>query len=137
GNLPLLPGSAADFANDSEELVPTLFAVHALNRDVYLGLAVNAPFGLTTKYDRNWTGRYQAVKSSLTTVNVNPAIAWRIDPNWSVGGGVSIDYIDVELTNALDFATICAAAIASVCPNGALPGQGGFDGFVRNAGDDI
>ena len=137
GNFPLLPGSEANLDNDIEDVVPTFFAVHALTDDVYLGLGINAPFGLTSKYDRTWIGRYQAVKSALKTVNVNPVVAWQPTPNWSIGGGISINYIDVELSNALDFATVCAAAIVAICPNGALPGQGGFDGFVRNKGDDV
>ncbi len=137
GNLPLLPAGNHHSDGGQNAVVPNLYFVHALNDQLSLGVAVNAPFGLVTEYSRRWVGRYEAVESALKTVNVNPSIAWKIDSQWSVALGVSVDYIDVELTNSLDFATICAAEIQAVCPNGALPGQGGFDGFVSNTGDDV
>ncbi len=136
-DLPLLPDSKHHSDSGQYAFVPNLYFVNAFNDQVFLGIAVNAPFGLVTEYNDDWVGRYQAVESSLKTVNVNPSIAWKIDSHWSVALGVSIDYIDVRLTNALDFATICAARIGAVCPNGVLPGQGGFDGFVSNEGNDV
>ena len=137
GNLPLLPGSEKHNNGARHGLVPNLYSVYALNDEVSFGLAINAPFGLVSEYNHDWVGRYQAIESALKTVNINPSVAWRIGSQWSVAVGVSLDYMDVKLTNALDFATICAAQILAVCPNGALPGQGGFDGFVRNSGNDI
>ena len=38
---------------------------------------MNVPFGLETDYSRDWVGRYHAVRSELTTININPAVAWR------------------------------------------------------------
>tara|TARA_R110001599_G_scaffold353880_1_gene601936 strand:+ start:41861 stop:43234 length:1374 start_codon:yes stop_codon:yes gene_type:complete len=137
GNLPLLPASEKHNNGARHGVVPNLYVVRALNDEFSFGLAINAPFGLVSEYNHDWVGRYQAVESALKTVNVNPSIAWRIDRQWSIAVGVSLDYLDVKLTNALDFATICAAQILAVCPNGALPGQGAFDGFVRNSGNDV
>lgn len=136
-DLPLLPASKQHSDGGQYAFVPNLYFVNAFNDQVYLGIAVNAPFGLVTEYNDDWVGRYQAVESSLKTLNVNPSIAWKIDSHWSAALGVSVDYIDVRLTNAVDFATVCAAEVLAVCPNGALPGQGGFDGFVSNTGDDL
>ena len=35
----------------------------------------------TTEYDDGWLGRYQALKSQIETINVNPALSWKITPN--------------------------------------------------------
>ncbi|MEZ5572537.1 MAG: outer membrane protein transport protein [Halioglobus sp.] len=137
GNLALLPDSEHQDHGAKDALVPNVYLVKRLNDRFSLGLAINAPFGLVTQYDDNWIGRYQAVESEVKTINVNPSVAWKIDRHWSIAAGVSVDYMDVKLTNALDFATICASEILAVCPNGALPGQGGFDGFVSNTGNDV
>ena len=44
---------------------------------MHFGLGVNAPFGLKTDYDDGWIGRYQALKSQIKTINVNPALSGR------------------------------------------------------------
>ena len=44
------------------------------------GLGVNVPFGLETEYDDGWLGRYQALKSEIKTINVNPAMSWKVTP---------------------------------------------------------
>ena len=137
GNLPLLPASEKDNNGGRPGLVPNVYVVRALSDGFWFGLAINAPFGLESEYNHDWIGRYHAIESKLQTVNLNPSVAWKVDSHWALAVGASLNYIDVKLTNAVDFATVCASRILAICPNGALPGQGNFDGFVKNTGDDI
>jgi long-chain fatty acid transport protein len=130
-----LDGSRASGGGEPA-IVPNMYYVRPLSERLYFGLGLNAPFGLTTKYDPNWIGRYQAVKSEIATLNVNPAIAYVVNEHLSVGAGLNINYMQAELTNAIDFAAICAAAAGGPCPNGSIPGQGMYDGFVINEADD-
>ncbi len=99
-------GTTALRGPDSEggknAFVPNLYYAGQVTDSLYLGVGVNAPFGLGTKYDDDWVGRYHAVDTELMTVNINPAIAWRIDEQWSIGAGVSMQYVDVTLTSAVD-----------------------------------
>lgn len=55
--------------------VPNAYSALRLTPDVHLGLGLNSPFGLKTEYDPDWIGRYQAIKSEVKTINVNPSIA--------------------------------------------------------------
>lgn len=82
-------------------LVPTLHATMQLNDRLTAGIGVNAPFGLRVDYDDGWFGRYDSLRSELTTYNVQPSLAWKVSDSLSIGGGVSIQYIEAELTNAL------------------------------------
>lgn len=138
----LLPGGAIGMAGNSASgggesaIVPNLYYVQPLSERLYFGVGLNAPFGLTTQYDPDWIGRYQAVKSEIVTFNLNPAFAYVVNEHLSIGAGLNISYIDAELTNAIDFAAICAAAAGGACPNGSIPGQGMYDGFVVNKADD-
>ncbi len=43
------------------------------------GSASTCPFGLKTEYDDGWLGRYQALKSEVKTININPALSWKVD----------------------------------------------------------
>jgi long-chain fatty acid transport protein len=105
--------------------VPDLYAVFPVSSRLALGAAVNAPFGLVTDYPDSWAGRYYAVRSDIKTVNVNLAAAFRFHDALSVGLGVNRQSLDAELTQAVDFATICTAAAFAGIPN-SCGASGGF-----------
>ncbi len=71
-------------------------------------LGVNAPFGLETDYNDGWVGRYHALQTQLSTLNVNPTIAFEPIPGLSFGAGLQLQYADAKLSNAVDFGTIGA-----------------------------
>jgi len=119
---PILGGDGGD-ASDLAA-APHFYLTHQLNEKTWLGLAVNAPFGLTTEYKSDWVGRYHAIKSQVTTVNINPSIAYRVNDQFSFALGVSAMYLDGEFTNALDFGLI----------GGGAPGSA--DGKLKITGDD-
>ena len=113
-------GDAGDLA-----AVPHFYLTHQMDDRTWLGLAVNAPFGLTTEYNKDWVGRYHAIKSEVLTVNINPSIGYRFSDKVSGAVGVSAMYLDGEFTNALDFGLLL---------NPALAGQ--LDGKSKITGDD-
>jgi len=80
-------------------LVPNAYFAFRLTPDVHLGVGMNAPFGLKTEYDPTWAGRAQAIKSELKTINLNPAIAWKVNEALSLGAGLSLQYAEATLTN--------------------------------------
>ena len=72
---PSLGGEGGDA--DSMNVVPNLYVVAPLGPQWSVGLELNSPFGLVTEYDAGWIGRFQALKSSIKTIHVNPGVAWR------------------------------------------------------------
>ncbi|WP_019139773.1 OmpP1/FadL family transporter [Noviherbaspirillum massiliense] len=131
---PLTGGNGGDAGGWA--FVPSLYYAMDINRDMRFGIGVQTPFGLKTSYDRDWVGRYQALKSDLKTVNINPVLAYRVNDLVSVGGGVSAQYIDVELSRAIDFGSVCVGvAGAGTCGAiGFLPQT--RDGRVTVSGND-
>ncbi len=120
------PLTGPDADGGEAAAVPTFYVSAQVTDDLFLGLSVNTPFGLGTKYDDDWVGRYHAVETYLMTLNVNPAVAYKIDEHWSVGAGVSAQYVDVKLTSAVDFGALMGAP-------GSADGFGDLTG--DNAGD--
>ncbi len=116
--------------------VPNLYYALPLGTDMVFGLGINVPFGLSTEYDKDWRGRYQAVKSEVSTVNINPSLAFRINKDFSLGVGVSLQYIKAKLTQAVDQGSLCVAQNgAAVCTGlGLTPGAS--DAFADIEGDD-
>lgn len=83
--------------------VPHAYLTYQINDQVWAGLAINAPFGLTTEYKSDWVGRYHAINSSVKTININPSIAFKASEQVSLAAGVSAMYLDGEFSNAIDF----------------------------------
>ena len=86
--------------------IPNLYGSFSVSERFKLGIGINPPFGLATDYDSDWVGRYQAVESTLTTININPSAAYKLTDTLSVGGGMSLQYADAKLSNDIDFGLI-------------------------------
>ena len=82
-------------------VVPNLYLAAPLGPQWSVGLGLNSPFGLVTEYSDDWMGRFQAIKSSIKTINVNPAVAWKPTPRVGVGFGANYQRIDAEFTNTV------------------------------------
>ena len=107
--------------------IPNLYLAHRINERLSAGVGINAPFGLITEYEHGWVGRYHALKSELQTININPSLAWRMNKNLSLGVGLNAQYIDIELSNALDQSSICLASGFPLCAGAGLATPGNPD----------
>jgi len=125
---PLAGGGLLTGGNDDggqSAFVPNFYWVKTIDEQMKFGLGVQTTFGLATKYDRTWVGRYHAVETDLKTINFNPSIAYQVNDKLSVGGGIDLVAADITFSNAVDFGTL---AIAS--PQAA-------DGFAELTGDNL
>ncbi|WP_313802794.1 OmpP1/FadL family transporter [Sphingobium sp.] len=106
--VPTLPGVRVPVAGNSggnpfEKVipVPSFYATAQVTDRLWLGLGVNAPFGLKLDYDDGFFGRYDSLYTNLKTYNIQPSAAYKLNGNFSIGGGVDVQYVKVTLTNAL------------------------------------
>ena len=90
--------------DDSLFFPSTFYATHKLNQDLSIGLGIFSPFGLATKWDESWEGRYLATTSELSSICVNPAISYRITPQMTLAAGINFIYLDASLENSICFA---------------------------------
>jgi len=77
------------------------FAYPLMDRNLWVGLGVSAPFGLANKYNADWFGRYDSIETELLTINIAPSVAYKVLDWVSIGGGIDIQYADAKLTNAV------------------------------------
>jgi long-chain fatty acid transport protein len=130
--------------------------------DITAGVGVFSPFGLETDYQPDWVGRYAALRTKLTTIDIQPTLAWRYD-RFSLGAGLDVQYASARLTQAIDFglaaqaplgqffAALPAALALQGVPPAAIPGiiaatraaytnagfvPGGRDGVTEITGND-
>jgi len=100
--------------------VPNAYFAMDLVPNLKFGVGVSVPFGLKTEYDSDWMGRFQAIKSEISTININPSISYRLDEKMSFGFGLSYQRIDAELTNAINYV---AATFGGVLAGGGTLAQ--------------
>lgn len=86
--------------------VPSLAYRLRLSDDWSVGLHFTMPWGMLSKYNSDWVGRYYAVKSEIQTRNTALMTAYQITPELSVGGGIQVQYMKGYLSKAIDFGTL-------------------------------
>lgn len=69
-----------------------LFYSQSVSPDVKIGLAVTGNFGLAVEYDPGWAGRYYAQEGTLLGVSILPSVAWRVNPQLSLGASLNLMY---------------------------------------------
>ncbi|MGL5733346.1 MAG: OmpP1/FadL family transporter, partial [Beijerinckiaceae bacterium] len=78
-----------------DALVPATYVIVPWG-DLRFGLAINAPYGLTTGPDLDWGGRLNSLTTKARTMTFTPSVAYQISPQLSVGIGLQIQYMKVR-----------------------------------------
>ena len=102
-------------------VVPSLYLAVPINKQFAFGLGIGAPFGLKTEYDSSWLGRFQAIKSEVKTLNINPALSWKVSDVVTLGAGVNWQQIKATLTNAVNYSGALATAAQQAAETGLIP----------------
>jgi len=72
-------------------LVGSDYFNYQLSPKLFLGVSLNAPFGLSTKAEGLWAGSPQATTSKLTSYNLTPTVGYVVAPGLSIGVGLQIE----------------------------------------------
>lgn len=98
-----LGGSVGNIYNQA--LIPAgsfSYQLSNFNPNLWLGMSLNSPFGLSVGLPELWAGRdYAASANSLKTYNATPSIAYRFNDWISVGVGVQIQYAKASLNHGV------------------------------------
>ena len=108
GSNPAKNGDGGD-AGDTA-YVPSAFFAMDLNPVWNFGLGISVPFGLKTEYDPNWIGRFQGIKSEVQTVNINPAVSYKVSDALSLGFGVNYQRGKIDILTGVNLAPLTGVA---------------------------
>jgi long-chain fatty acid transport protein len=129
--------SGPDSDGGVSALVPNVYYVHSFSDRWKAGIGITTPYGLASEYDDGWVGRYHALRSEMQTLNINPAIAYRISDKWSLGVGINIQQAKVEMTAAIDYGTILAILNNDPSTSQTLDGKSSIEGEAWSYGANI
>jgi len=98
-------GALGAFLNDSTDIdggvsaiVPAAYAVWDYSDDIKFGISINAPYGLSTEYGKDWVGAEYNVLSEIKTINLAPSFSYRVNEKLSIGGNVQFQKVEGTLT---------------------------------------
>ena len=81
--------------------MPHFFAQKRMDDRLNFGFGIYAPFGLATKYKKNWFASDVAVESRLDIIDFAPAMSYKITEGLTLGGTFIVRYIHGKMTNEL------------------------------------
>jgi len=82
--------------------VPQFFYTHALKSlPLSLGMGIYSPYGLGVSWPQDTGFRAVATEGSLMYVRMNPVVALKLGPTFSIAGGVTVNYAKIELEQGL------------------------------------
>ena len=91
--------------------IPNGYMAMALNKDLYVGVGVGAPFGLRTEYNNPWVGAAQSTMFDVKTYNINPSIAYRVNDKVSLGLGLNWQRVEAEYKRQVAVVPLLGGAI--------------------------
>lgn len=103
--------SGGNAAAGSNSFIPTFFYSRKLNNKWSYGFGVTVPFGAAVEYSDTWVGRYHGVNTEISTLNINPSASFKVNDKFSVGFGISAQYIEATISNKIDSAAYCQGGL--------------------------
>ena len=87
----------------AHSVLPSAGAFHArkVTDDLHVGIALGAVGGSSLSYGDQWAGAAALDEITLTAMQINPAISYQINPQWSVGAGVQLSWASLEQSTSL------------------------------------
>ena len=92
---------ARENGRDKPASIPAAFLSYQVNDSLWLGLAITSPYGMRIRYGSDWSENQRGISGSVTTVDINPNIAWKVNDNISIGGGVSALWTHSKIKSGL------------------------------------
>ncbi len=82
-------------------ILPDLAFAMPINDRLAFGVTVTSPFSFETNYDSNSWARYDAGKTRLTTIDIQPSLAYTVNDWLNVGVALNEEYTKATLGNKL------------------------------------
>ncbi len=102
GNVVKADGSRGSDINNivHAAVAPYMTYSNQVNDKTFFGVSMNVPYGMVTKYDREWPGSDHGITSKVTSVTVTPMAAYKATDKLSLGAGLQMQYIKAKLSNS-------------------------------------
>lgn len=114
-----------EYSIDHQLFTPiNFYFTQQISKKFFVGLSVNNPYGLGTKWPSDWVGRYLAYDTSVETFFFTPVVAYKISDNLMLSAGMTYATGKVTIKKYASLAPFNGDALVS------LEGDGTAIGFT-------
>jgi long-chain fatty acid transport protein len=82
--------------------VPNLYVTRQFSDRFAAGIGVFVPYGLVSEWPNDFAGRFLGYRSELTSIYVQPTVAYRVHPRVRLGAGLTFVHSSVDLKQRVD-----------------------------------
>lgn len=83
--------------------LPSFYYTQQINEDWYAGIGLFTRFGLSNEYgDKTWAGAFDAYQVAVTSLSLQPTVAYKVTDRLSASAGVEVMYFDFEKKKMLN-----------------------------------
>lgn len=101
--------------------IPALYWSSRMGEKWNLGAAFTVPFGFQTKYDRDWKGRYSAVKSKFQSLDATVSLSYDVSDSFTLGFSAIAQHTSAELSSAINYNMVGVGLVQQGVAGGAIP----------------
>ncbi|WP_416189617.1 OmpP1/FadL family transporter [Neisseria sp. CCUG17229] len=124
-------GETGGKITDDIVIAPHVYGAYKVNDDVTVGVGMYVPFGSSTEYSKDSVLRHHLNQLGLTTIAVEPVVAYQFHPQHSIGVGAIAQYSTAELRKYADW-----DASGGVSEKAGFDATGHADGHAEVKGKD-
>lgn len=131
-------GSNSGKITEDVVVAPHVYGAYKLNDRVTLGLGVYVPFASATEYDQNSVLRFNLNQLGLTSIAIEPVVAFKANEQHSFGVGLIAQHSEAELRKYADWSASGRfdAPVAMATGGRLTRATGLVEGYGKVKGDD-
>ncbi len=94
-------GGGTTEAKEELQAAPHFYYAQPYNERISFGFGLNSPFGLGTEWGRDTPFSPVVTEARLLYASATPAVAYKVNDEWSIGASVSLNYADILLEQGI------------------------------------
>jgi long-chain fatty acid transport protein len=102
--VPLTGGNGGE--SGTTAAIPHFYSAFDIDDRMRLGFGTTSYYGLGSKWQPGWAGRYYAGSSSMLSADILSVISFRPIPSLIIAGGPVIEYLRLKTNTELDIGTV-------------------------------
>ncbi|HEX4844302.1 MAG TPA: outer membrane protein transport protein [Limnobacter sp.] len=102
------PASITYERDPSYGFAPSNFFVFPVSERLVFGAGISGSAGLILRYPNDYPGRFQSKSTDIKVTRVNLAAAYKLTPQWSIGGNFSVERFFQSIRTDVNFAEAAA-----------------------------
>lgn len=90
-------------------VIPAFHASYPINNRLVAGFSVVSPLGLSTDYEADNYVKYNAVETTVKTIDLAPSLGFAVNKKFSVGLGLDVERLAATLSNYVGISPVSPA----------------------------